>query len=65
MKLQAGDTQIVVGKRVTIGAMVGSVTTVFANIYPDYAAAIVGSATAITFFIQLLVAHFASVTTKD
>lgn len=65
MKLQAGETQIVIGKRVAIGAMVGSVATVFANIYPEHAPAIIGSVTAVTFFLQVAISHFTSITTKE
>ena len=65
MKIQAGQTEIVVGKRVLLGAMVGSVATTFAALFPDYAVAIMGSVTAVTFFLQIAVAHFASITTKE
>ena len=64
MKIQAGENTIVVGKRVALGAMVGSVATVFANIYPEHAPAIIGSVTAVTFFLQIVVGHFATITTK-
>ena len=65
MKIQAGKTQIVVGKRVALGAMIGSVATTFAALFPDYAVAIMGSVTAVTFFVQVAVAHFTSITTKE
>jgi len=65
MKIQAGQTEIVVGKRVALGAMVGSVATTFAALFPDYAVAIMGSVTAVTFFLQIAVAHFANITTKE
>jgi len=65
MKIQAGQTEIVVGKRVLLGAMVGSVATTFAALFPDYAVAIMGSVTAVTFFLQIAVAHFANITTKE
>ena len=65
MKIEAGQNTIVIGKRVALGAMVGSVATVFANIYPEHAPAIIGSVTAVTFFLQIAVAHFANITTKE
>ena len=64
MKLQAGNTQIVVGKRVTVGAVITSTATAIAFFYPDYAVAIMASAVPITFIVQLLIAHYSSVTTK-
>ena len=65
MKLQAGETQVVIGKRVTVGAMASSVATVLASLYPDYAVAIVGSVGAVTFFLQIAIGHFANITTKE
>ena len=56
---------VVIGKRVALGAMVGSVATVFANIYPEHAPAIIGSVTAVTFFLQVAVGHFTNITTKE
>jgi hypothetical protein len=64
MKVQSGENTIVIGKRVALGGMVGSVATVFASIYPERAVAIMGSVTAVTFFLQILIGHFASITTK-
>ena len=64
MKIKAGELTVVVGKRVLLGSMVGSLATVFASIYPEHAVAIMGSVTAVTFFLQILVGHFASITTK-
>ena len=65
MIANVGQTQIVIGKRVALGAMVGSIATVFANIYPEHAPAIIGSVTAVTFFLQIIVGHFAKITTKE
>jgi hypothetical protein len=63
--VNVGETQIVIGKRVPIGAMVNSLGVVFAALYPDYSTAIMGSAVAVTFFVQVAVAHFSSITTKE
>ena len=65
MRVHAGKTQIVIGKRVALGAMVGSVATTFAALYPDNAVAIMGSVTAVTFFLQIAVGHFTNITTKE
>ena len=56
---------IVIGKRVALGAMVGSVATVGAALFPEYAVAIMGSVTVVTFFLQLAVAHYGGITTKQ
>jgi len=64
MKMNVGDTQVIVGKRVTLGAMVNSVAVVMAAFYPLYAVHIMGSAVAVTFALQVIVGHFASNTTK-
>lgn len=63
MKLQAGNTQIVIGKRVTVGGCASSVAATLAFIYPDYATAIIASVGAVTFIAQVLIGHFASITT--
>ena len=65
MRVQAGKTQIVIGKRVALGAMVGSVATTFAALFPEHAVAILGSVTAVTFFLQIAVGHFTNITTKE
>lgn len=65
MKASIGETQVVIGKRVTIGAAVGSIATVLADLFPEYATAIVGGATAVTFFAQLLIANYMGITTKN
>ncbi len=64
MKIDAGETTIVVGKRVALGAMVGSVATTVAALYPEHAVAIMGSVTAVTFFLQIAVGHFCNITTR-
>ena len=64
MKIQAGDTQIVIGKRVTVGGCAFSVASTLAAIFPDHAAAIVASVGAVTFIAQVIIGHFASITTK-
>ena len=65
MKTNIGETQVIIGKRVTIGAAVGSIATVLAELFPEFATAIIGGATAVTFVVQLLVAHKLGITTKE
>ena len=65
MKLNAGETQIIIGKRVALGAMVNSIAVVMAAFYPNYAVHIMGGVTAVTFALQVAVGHFAQITTKE
>ena len=55
---------IVVGKRVQVGAAITSVCAVFAHFYPEHAAAFVGAAVPVTFVAQVLIAKVKGVTTK-
>ena len=48
---------IVIGKRVSIGAAMTSLAAVFAFFFPDYAPAFVAAAVPITFVIQVIVAN--------
>ena len=48
---------LIVGKRVTIGATITSTCAMLAFIFPDYAPAIVAAAVPITFIIQVFVAN--------
>ena len=57
------NNNLVIGKRVTIGAMFNSVAATFAYFFPEYAPAIVSVAVPITFITQLAVAHYLGVTT--
>ena len=59
------DKRIVIGKRVTIGAMVGSIATIFANIYPEYANSFIAGATVVTFFVQIIVANYWGITHRE
>lgn len=63
--MNIGDTKVVIGKRVTIGAMIKSTGAAFAVVYPEYAAAILASTIAVTFIAQVAIAHYASITTKE
>jgi hypothetical protein len=56
---------IIVGKRVAVGAAINSTAAVFAAIYPDEAPAIVASAVPITFAVQTFIANFWGVTSAE
>lgn len=62
MKLNVGDKEVLVGKRVTIGAAINSMAAALAHFYPDHAPAIISVAVPITFIVQVLVARYWGVT---
>jgi len=53
---------IIIGKRIPLGAAIGALATVFANLYPEHAASIVASATVVTFVAQIVVVNWLGVT---
>jgi len=53
---------IVIGKRVPIGAAITSACAVLAFFFPDYAPAIIAAAVPVTFVIQVIVANRYGVT---
>ncbi len=63
MKLDIGDAEIVIGKRVSVGAAIGGVASVFGNLYPEYAPSILAGVVPFTFIVQILIARYAGVTT--
>lgn len=65
MKAQIGDTQLVIGKRVTVGAAINSVGAVFAHFYPEHAPAIISACVPITFIAQVIIANYLGITTKE
>ena len=54
---------IVIGKRVKVGAAILSVCSIFAHFYPEHAAAFVAAAVPVTFVVQVLIAKYKGVTT--
>ena len=54
---------IIIGKRITVGAAIGSVAAALAHFYPQNAPAIISLAVPVTFFIQILIARYGGVTT--
>ncbi len=55
-------SEIVIGKRVKVGAAITSTAGVIASFYPEHAGAIVGSAVPITFAVQVAIAKYLGVT---
>ena len=53
---------IIIGKRIPLGAAIGAVATVFANVFPDHAASIVAGSTAVIFIAQIIVVNWIGVT---
>ena len=58
------DNEIVIGKRVTVGAMITSLAGVLAHFYPEHSPAIIGAAVPITFIVQVIIANKLGVTTN-
>ena len=54
--------KIIVGKRVTVGAVIGSIAVIFAHLFPVHAAAIISASVPVTFFVQLLIVRCFGVT---
>jgi hypothetical protein len=53
---------VIIGKRVTLGAAITSLAAVFAHIWPAHAPAIISAAVPITFFGQIWIANKIGVT---
>jgi hypothetical protein len=62
MKIELTGKEFVIGKRVTVGAAINSVASIFAFIFPDHAPAIVASAVPFTFLVQVYIANQFGVT---
>jgi len=56
---------IVIGKRVTIGAAINSTAAVLAALFPEKASAIVAAAVPVTFLAQVLIAKYFGITTGN
>ena len=63
MKLNVGENEIIVGKRVTIGAAIGGIATLFGFIFTEQAPAILASVVPITFSVQIWIVNKLGVTT--
>ena len=64
MKFDVGESTVVVGKRITVGVVLGSIAKIVSTIYPDYAVVAYESATVLTFVAQMVLANYFSNTTK-
>lgn len=53
---------VVIGKRVTVGAAINSVAATLAHYYPEHAPAIVSVAVPLTFVAQILIARYGGIT---
>jgi hypothetical protein len=63
MKIElSGDKSVIIGKRVTVGAAINSVASVFAFIFPEYAPAIIAAAVPLTLVTQVIIANYYGVT---
>lgn len=62
MKPTIGGKQIIIGKRVTIGAAIGGLGSAVAAIWPQYSQAILALVTPITFVVQVIIANRYGVT---
>jgi hypothetical protein len=56
---------IVIGKRVPLGAVVTALGTILASFYPDHAVAIMAASIPLTFFLQVIVVNFFGVTESE
>ncbi len=65
MKLDIGDNEIIVGKRIAVGAVLGSIAKIFATLYPENATIFYESGLVLTFIVQIILANYFSITTKD
>lgn len=55
---------LIIGKRITIGAAITSLATAIGNMFPEHATIIVGFSVPITFAVQVWIANKFGVTTK-
>ena len=65
MKLNVADTNVLIGKRVTIGAAISSVIAVLVYYFPDHAVPMVAAGVPITFAVQVWMAHNFQITNHD
>ena len=64
MKIERDDgPAIIIGKRVTVGAVIGGVAAAVAHFVPQHAPAILSLIVPLTFLVQVLIANFYGVTT--
>ena len=64
MKFDVGDNTVIVGKRISVTIVFGSIAKIVATVYPDYAVVAYEGGTVLTFLFQLILANYFSHTTK-
>ena len=64
MKFDIGDKTLIVGKRISVGAVFGAIAKIVATIYPDYGIIAYETALILTFLAQLGLANWFKHTTK-
>ena len=65
MKVDIGERHVIIGKRVTIGAAINSIASIFAFLFPERAPAIVAAAVPLTFLVQVFIANRYGVTQQE
>ena len=65
MKIQYKNSDVIIGKRVTLGAVISSLAAFFAHFDPDNAPAYIAISIPVTFVAQVIVANWMGVTTHD
>jgi len=65
MKIEVGDEVIVIGKRISVGAGIAASAKVLAVFWPDYTVAFYEGAFVLTFIIQMVLANYFGITTKE
>jgi len=62
--MKVGESNVIIGKRIPIGAAIGSLATVFSYLYPQYAPAIIAAAVPLTFVVQVIIVNYLGVTSN-
>lgn len=65
MKIQAAGANIVVGKRVTLGAAINSIVLIIGIYFPQHQQALLAAAIPLTFLSQLFIANKIGITTHE
>ncbi len=63
LKIQAGGTNIVIGKRVTLGAVINSLVLIAGIYWPQHQQALLAAAVPLTFVAQVYVGNKYGITT--
>lgn len=65
MKLNVGDTELVIGKRVTLLGLTGAIAKIFATIYPEHAVIFYECGTVAAFIGQFVLANYFPITIRN